>query len=98
MGDLYELADQAEADRVMFEREGVQPPQVGDLAAAYIHVRRPDDDDLVFVPGELLPGWLVALLRAGHGDYDPDRGAWLVQPPPPPPPPKPKPKPRSKKR
>jgi hypothetical protein len=97
MSDAYELADQVEADRVAFERDGASPPQLGDLAAAYIRVRRPDADELTYVPGELLPSWLVALLRAGHGDYDPDQGAWIVQPPAPPAPP-PAPKRKERKR
>jgi hypothetical protein len=95
MSGAYELADQAEADRVAFERDGALPPQLGDLAGAYIRVVRPDADALVFVPGELLPSWLVALLRAGHGDYDAAQGAWIVKPPAPP---APKPKPKERKR
>jgi len=55
-----------EVERVQAEREGVELPPIGMLSPGYIHCEagiHPDHGEpVVFVPGELLPGWVARTL------------------------------------
>jgi hypothetical protein len=52
------------------QKRGPRPPGTsGLLAPGYVHVAL-EDDVLVFLPGELLPGWVAELMEAQHPARD----------------------------
>ena len=50
------------------QEKPADPPKVGMQSPGYIRAVHPEHgEDVVFVPGELLPQWAADALQAGHG-------------------------------
>ena len=52
-------------DRDAFERDAASVANVGVHADAYIKAVNADGEEVVYVPGELLPGWVAEQVNAG---------------------------------
>jgi hypothetical protein len=61
----HEQAQRAH-DRAAFERDAASVANVGVHADAYIHAVNEHGEELVYVPGELLPAWVAEQVNAGR--------------------------------
>jgi len=70
-------ADVALQERVVDD----PPPAVPRVSPGYVRARHPGHgEQVVFVPGELLPDWVVELMTTGSPQLDPLTGAWIFEP------------------
>ena len=53
-------------DRDAFECDAASVSNVGTHADAYIHAVNADGEELVYVPGELLPDWVAEQVNVGR--------------------------------
>jgi hypothetical protein len=53
-------------DQAAFERDAASVASVGVHADAYIKAVNADGEELVYVPGELLPDWVAEQVNAGR--------------------------------
>jgi hypothetical protein len=60
----HERAQRAH-DKAAFERDAASLLTVGTTADAYVHAVNENGDEVVFVPGELLPAWVAEQVNAG---------------------------------
>ena len=64
------------AEHLATERVGARPHSVGTTSAVHIRAVHPEHGEpVVYVPGELLPSWLVDAPADGRGPVDPHTGA-----------------------
>jgi hypothetical protein len=59
-------AAQRSHDKAAFERDAASVANVGVHADAYIHAVNADGEEVVYVPGELLPEWVAEQVNAGR--------------------------------
>ena len=66
--EQQQLEQQVELDRRVQERADGKAPSIGVTAPGYIRAKSPEHgEDVVFVPGELLPQWAADAVRVGKG-------------------------------
>jgi hypothetical protein len=79
------LAAEVAAHRLAQERAGAVAHDIGRQSPGFIHATHPEHGEaVVFVPGELLPGWVVEALDGGRGRYDAATGVFVLDDPAPP--------------
>jgi hypothetical protein len=65
----HEQAQRAQ-DKGAFERDAASVANVGVHADAYIHAVTADGEEVVYVPGELLPAWVAEQVNAGRAPLE----------------------------
>ena len=79
------MAAEVAAHRAVQERAGAVAHDIGRQSPGFVHAVHPEHGEaVVYVPGELLPGWVVDALDGGRGHYDVGSGVFVLDDPAPP--------------